>query len=61
MEVCARFKIQHHNLMPYCPKMKGTVEAANKNLKKIIEKTIDTYKDSHEKLPFALHAYGTLV
>ena len=60
-KVCAQFKIQHHNLVPYRPKMNGIVEATNKNLKKIIEKTIDTYKDCHEKLPFALHAYCTMV
>ena len=37
--------------------MNGTVEAANKNVKKIITKAIETYKDWHKKLPFALHAY----
>ena len=41
--------------------MNGVVEAANKNIKKIIEKTIYTYKDWHEKLSFALHAYCILV
>ena len=60
-EVCAQFKIQHHNSVPYRPKMNGTVETANKNLKKIIEKTIDTYKDWHKKFPFALHAYHITV
>ena len=39
--------------------MNGAVEAANKNVKKIIAKTTETYKDWHEKLPFALHAYRT--
>ena len=39
--------------------MNGAVEAANKNLKKIIAKTTETYRDWHEKLPFALHAYRT--
>ena len=39
--------------------MNGAMEAANKNVKKIIAKTIETYKDWHEKLPFALHAYRT--
>ena len=37
--------------------MNGAVEAANKNVKKIIAKATKTYKDWHEKLPFALHAY----
>ena len=39
--------------------MNGTVEAANKNVKRIIAKATETYKDYHEKLPFALHAYLT--
>ena len=37
--------------------MNGVVEAANKNIKKILVKMIDTYKDWHEFLPFALCAY----
>ena len=60
-EVCTRFKIKHHNSVPYRPKMNGVVEAANKNVKKIIAKATKTYKDWHEKLPFALHAYRTEV
>ncbi|WRX22816.1 Integrase [Theobroma cacao] len=60
-EVCAKFKIKHHNSTPYRPKMNGVVEAANKNIKRIIEKMTDVYKDWHEKLPFALHAYRTTV
>ena len=56
-EVCTRFKIKHHNSVPYRPKMNGAVEAANKNMKKIIAKATETYKDWYEKLSFALHAY----
>ena len=41
--------------------MNGAVEAANKNLKKIIQKMTVTYKDWHEMLPFALHDYRTTV
>ena len=41
--------------------MNGAVEAANKNVKKIIQKMVVTYKDLHEMLPFALHAYRTAV
>ena len=37
------------------------MEAANKNIKKILVKMIDTYKDWHEYLPFALCAYRTSV
>ena len=35
-EICKDFKIQHHNSTPYWPKMNGAVEAANKNIKKIV-------------------------
>eukprot|EP00256_Glycine_max_P062881 XP_014632500.1 uncharacterized protein LOC106799062 [Glycine max] len=41
-------------------KMNGAVEAANKNIKKIIQKMTMTYKDWHEMLPFALHGYETV-
>ena len=41
--------------------MNGAIEAANKNIKKIIEKTTNTCKDWHKKLPFALNAYCTSV
>ena len=41
--------------------MNGAVEVANKNLKKILVKMIDTYKDWHEFLPFALCANRTSV
>ncbi|KAK5819079.1 hypothetical protein PVK06_024037 [Gossypium arboreum] len=40
---------------------RSAVEAANKNIKKIIGKMTETYKDWHEKLPFALYAYRTSV
>ena len=39
----------------------GAVEAANKNIKRIIQKMVVTYKDWHEMLPFALHGYRTSV
>ena len=60
-ELCTQFKIKHHNSSPYRPKMNGAVEAANKNIKKIIQKMTVTYKDWHEMLPFALHGYRTTV
>ncbi|RDX89109.1 Retrovirus-related Pol polyprotein, partial [Mucuna pruriens] len=60
-ELCEQFRIHHHNSTPYHPKMNGAVEAANKNLKKIIQKMVVTYKDWHEMLPYALHGYRTSV
>ena len=41
--------------------MNGAVEAANKNVKKILAKMMDTYKDWYEKLSFTLHAYQITV
>jgi len=41
--------------------MNGAVEVANKNVKKIIQKMVVTYKDWHEMLLLALHAYRTAV
>lgn len=60
-EVCSQFKIKHHNSSLYRPKMNGAVEAANKNIKRIVGKLIETYRDWHEKLPFALLAYRTSI
>ncbi|XP_006591679.1 uncharacterized protein [Glycine max] len=60
-EMCEEFKIRHHNSTPYRPKMNGAVEAANKNIKKIIQKMTVSYKDWHKMLMFALHGYRTSV
>ncbi|KAA0054041.1 uncharacterized protein E6C27_scaffold318G001050 [Cucumis melo var. makuwa] len=60
-ELCEQFKINHRNSTPYRSKMNEAVEAANKNIKRIIEKMTITYQDWHEMLPFALHGYRTSV
>ena len=44
-ELSKQFKIKHLNSSLYQPKMNGTMEAANKNIKKIIQKMVVTYKD----------------
>lgn len=41
--------------------MNGVVEAANKNIKKIIQKMVKTYKYLHEMLNFSLHGYRTSI
>ncbi|KAG8472940.1 hypothetical protein CXB51_035042 [Gossypium anomalum] len=61
VEVCNQIKIKHNNSSPYHPKMNGAVEAANKNIKKIVGKITETYRGWHEKLSFALLAYRTSV
>ncbi|XP_050888619.1 uncharacterized protein LOC127093758 [Lathyrus oleraceus] len=39
-ELCKSFKIEHQNSSLYRPKMNGAVEAANKNIRKIIQKMV---------------------
>ncbi|XP_070025753.1 uncharacterized protein [Nicotiana sylvestris] len=41
-EICEQFKITHRNSTPYRPKANGVVEAANKNIKKILKKMIQS-------------------
>nr|XP_033512354.1 uncharacterized protein LOC117277043 [Nicotiana tomentosiformis] len=53
-EVCEQFKIVHRYSTPYCLKVNGAVEAANKNIKNILRKMIQGSRKWHEKLPFAL-------
>ncbi|XP_060177846.1 uncharacterized protein LOC132607785 [Lycium barbarum] len=43
----------------YQQQMNGVVEAANKNIKRILRKMIDNYKGCHEQLPYALLGYRT--
>ena len=60
-EVCQQFKITHCNSTPYRPKANGAVEAANKNIKKILRKMVEGSRQWHERLPFALLGYRTTV
>ncbi|XP_039032138.1 uncharacterized protein LOC120167086 [Hibiscus syriacus] len=60
-ELCVQFNIKHANYVTYHLKMNGAVETANKNIKRIITKATETYRDWHEKLPFALYGYRTTV
>ena len=41
------------------PQTNGAVEAANKNIKRILKKVVETSRYWLEKLPFALWAYRT--
>ncbi|XP_070049141.1 uncharacterized protein [Nicotiana tomentosiformis] len=52
--ICETFRIKHQNSTAYRTQMNGAVEAANKNIKKILRKMVDNYRQWHEKLPFAL-------
>ena len=53
------YGIQHHRSSAYRPQTNGAVEAANKNIKRILRKMVETFRDWSEKLPFALWAYHT--
>ncbi|XP_049401668.1 uncharacterized protein LOC125865514 [Solanum stenotomum] len=59
--VYEQFKIVHHNSTPYRPKANGVVEAANKNIKKILRKMVQGTRQWHEKLSFSLLGYRTTV
>ncbi|XP_034674313.1 uncharacterized protein LOC117905510, partial [Vitis riparia] len=54
-----RYSIRHHRSSAYRPQTNGAVEAANKNIKRILRRMIETSRDWSEKLPFALWAYRT--
>src|ERR1044072_1123062 len=57
-ELCDTFKIDHHNSSPYRLKMNGVVEAANKNIKKILQKMVKTsIRTSTGATPYSL-VYG---
>ncbi|XP_070023091.1 uncharacterized protein [Nicotiana sylvestris] len=53
--------IRHKNSTTYRPQMNGAVEAAIKDIKKILRKMIERHKQWHEKLSFALLWYCTTV
>ncbi len=52
--VLVTYKVQHHKSSPYRPQSNSAVEAANKNIKAILSKMVQTYKDWPQKLHFAL-------
>ncbi|XP_070037168.1 uncharacterized protein [Nicotiana tomentosiformis] len=51
----------HRNSTPYRPKANRAIEAANKNIKKILRKMMQGSRQLHENLPFALLGYRTTV
>ena len=53
------YGIQHHRSSAYRPQTNGAVEAANKNIKRVLRKMVETSRDWLKKLPFTLWAYCT--
>ena len=54
-----RYDIRHHRSSAYRPQTNGAVEAANKNIKRILRRMVKTSRDWSKKLPFVLWAYRT--
>ena len=51
-----RYGIQQHRSFVYKPQTNGAVETANKNIKRILRRMVETSQDWPEKLFFALWA-----
>nr|XP_009778290.1 PREDICTED: uncharacterized protein LOC104227688 [Nicotiana sylvestris] len=56
-KTCLSGLFQFRLEVPLVPDTRGVVEAANKNIKKILRKMIQGSKQWYEKLPFALLGY----
>lgn len=61
INVCESFMIKHQNYSPYRPKMIGAIVVVNKNIKKIVQKMVVTYKDWHGMFLYSLYAYRTTI
>jgi len=55
------YKIQHNKPSPYCSQANAVIDAANKNVLRIIEKMAKNYKDWPDKLLFSLWGYRTSI
>ena len=49
-----QFNIQHHKSSPYHPQTNEAVKPTNKNIGRILKKSMKNYKDWHLQLPYAL-------
>ncbi|CAN6440395.1 unnamed protein product [Victoria cruziana] len=60
-ELCTKFHIHHHFSAPYYPQGNGQAEATNKIMIRVLERTVETGRDWHEKIFDALWAYRTTI
>ncbi|XP_060182545.1 uncharacterized protein LOC132612256 [Lycium barbarum] len=58
-DICEQFKITHQNSIAYRPQINRALEAANKNIKRILRKMAYTHKGWYEQLSYALLGYRT--
>ena len=56
-----KYNVAFHKSSTYRPQTTGAVAAANKNIKHILQKMMETYRDCPDKLPFALWGYRTSI
>lgn len=54
-----QFKVHHHNSNPYRPKTNGTMVAAKKSIKKILQKKDQDLSGLAPEVPIALLTYRT--
>jgi transposase InsO family protein len=52
--ILQKYGVKRHKSSPYRPQTNGAVESTNKNVKVILEKTTERYRDWVDKLPFEL-------
>ncbi|XP_060190631.1 uncharacterized protein LOC132619884 [Lycium barbarum] len=56
-DIYEKLEITHRNSTTYRPQMNGAVEAANKNINRILRKMTDNYKGWNGQLSYALLGY----
>ena len=59
--ILQKYGVKHHKSSLYQPQTNEAIESANKNVKVILEKTTERYRDWADKLPFALWGYRTSI
>ena len=59
--ILQKYGVKHHKSSSYRPQTNGAVELANKNVKVILEKSTERYRDLADKLQFALWGYRTSI
>ena len=61
IDLLEKYNVTFHKSSTYRPLTNGAVEAANKNIKRILQKMVETYRDWPDKLSFALWGYRTSI
>ena len=61
IDLLEKYNVAFHKSSTYRPQTNGAVEAANKNIKHILQKMVETYQDWPDTLPFALWGYRTSI